>query len=123
MLSVGGMALLCVACILGTVRQVRKPLGPVAPTRGFFTTDDGKTTFIGDLDHPVPFVHDGLPAVEAGVFTCDGGAHTWVAYLRNGDLVKRPGSDKWVSQMGPRGDEILNVKCPDRAGRPEPVWP
>jgi len=95
-----------------------------APTKAFFTTDDGNTLFVDDFAKATPFDHNGLQAVRAVTFTCDGGQHHWVQYLEKyandagspaaearasdllkaraqgmgkGLLVKRPADLRWVA--------------------------
>jgi len=48
----------------------------------FFTTDDGHSTFVAPAAQLPPFDHGGRPAYRACVFTCDGGATTFVGYLQ-----------------------------------------
>jgi hypothetical protein len=45
---------------------------PSADERAFFTVDDGKTWFAGDIHTLPPFDHDGKQAVRAYVYECDG---------------------------------------------------
>ncbi len=44
-----------------------------APDEGYFTVDDGVTTFTGPINKPVPFSHEGKDAVRAVMFRCDDG--------------------------------------------------
>jgi hypothetical protein len=110
----------------------------------FYTTDDGATFFADDLGKVPPFDHDGKPAVEAFVFTCDDGQHHFVQYLRKYSdevkqqleathttvtltpgLIKRPGDAKWISETYPQASTIMTPKCPDGTGPGpiRPVWP
>ena len=45
---------------------------PSADEHAFFTVDDGKTWFVGDIKVLAPFDHQGKQAVRAYVFECDG---------------------------------------------------
>ncbi len=56
--------------------------GPSIPTKSFFTTDDGATYFADDIKLVPPFEKDGKQAVQAFVYTCDGGKTKFVAYLQ-----------------------------------------
>jgi len=44
---------------------------PSADEHAFFTVDDGKTWFVGDIKTLAPFDHDGKQAVRAYVYECD----------------------------------------------------
>ena len=52
-----------------------------APTKAFYTDDDGRTTFVDSVDRYPPFDHGGKTAVRAVVFTSDGGKTQFVGYL------------------------------------------
>jgi hypothetical protein len=49
--------------------------------RGFYSIDDGASTFEDDIMLVAPFQKDGKEAVRAYVYTCDGGKTKFVAYL------------------------------------------
>src|SRR5262249_42292198 len=96
------------------------------PERAFFTTDDGKSWFIGDVTQIPPFAHDGKEAVRAYVVEYNGkrfvnhlerytpeGKQALVklneavkhgpppgalvaAAQQRGREVKRPGDTRWV---------------------------
>jgi len=107
--------------------------------RTFYSTDDGATVFVDDMKTP-PFDHEGAQAVQAYVFTCDGGAHHWVQYLLKysddalsklalhqslegpsyGVLVKKPGDAKWIPDGTPAAKKIEEPKCPDGMGSGDP---
>jgi len=95
-------------------------LWPEPKPQSYYTTDDGKTWFTADRVVP-PFDKGGQEAVQAVMFSCDGGA-PFVGYLRRyppdakarleahmsdpknqfamppgGEEVKRPGDKEWVS--------------------------
>jgi hypothetical protein len=150
-------ALLALAAGLALVAVgiTRFNLGPVRPASitglSFFTTDDGKTFFTADANRLAPFDHDGKQAVEARVFTTDGGKTRFVGYLlRYTDQgkqmieamrgaggrpminpallqnveVKRPGEPKWIRQSDPAANAIVIVTRPgDRSQPAEPVEP
>jgi hypothetical protein len=48
----------------------------------YFSDDDGKSWFADDAAKLPPFDHNGKPAYEAAVYTCDGGKTKYVAFLR-----------------------------------------
>ncbi len=50
--------------------------------KAFFTTDDGRTTFITSADHMAPFDYEGQIAVRAIVFSCDGGKTPFIGYVQ-----------------------------------------
>jgi hypothetical protein len=45
---------------------------PSADEHAFFTVDDGRTWFVGDIKTLAPFEHQGKQAVRAYVYECDG---------------------------------------------------
>ena len=47
----------------------------------FYTTDDGKSFFVADSNHIPPFMNQGKEAVQALVYTADGGKTKFVGYL------------------------------------------
>jgi hypothetical protein len=55
-----------------------------APTKAFYTLDDGQTLFTDVIDRATPFTVDGKEAVRAYVYTCDAGKTQFVAYLEKG---------------------------------------
>lgn len=62
-----------------------------APTKAFYTVDDGQNLFKDDVNRVTPFDHEGKQAVKAYVYTCDGGKTRFVAYLeRMPEGMKQP---------------------------------
>ena len=55
--------------------------GGSAPSKLYYTDDDGATFFPDDIRKFPPFDHGGKPAVRARVFSCDGGKTKFVGYL------------------------------------------
>lgn len=49
--------------------------------KAFYTVDDGKSFFSADSMLIAPFMHEGQPAVQALVYTSDGGKTRFVGYL------------------------------------------
>jgi hypothetical protein len=108
----------------------------------FFTTDDGKTWFEDSVENVAPYTKDGKQAVQAHVYSCNGGKVKFVGYLERmspeakaeidkykamnsmpdtptaqriyegGVQVKRPGEPEWKSKST-FGFEGPPVKCPD----------
>jgi len=135
-----------VAAIL--ILQNRKP-HVSAPNRAYFTTDDGATLFEDARDRVAPFEHDGKQAVQARVFSCNGGKKRFVGFLERmpdrkgtaaqppvmegrdprsfGAVIRPPNapSAKWVPKLSPEGGAITAaVKCPDGGDAvPEEVFP
>jgi hypothetical protein len=112
--------------------------GSVRPPRQlFFTTDNGQTFFTDDATRLAPFTHDGREAVQANMFTCDGGRTRFVAYLqkysevykkavnnhshnvspdvmKKGMLVKRIDDKNWIPLNSPAARKMMQeIKCPD----------
>jgi hypothetical protein len=56
-------------------------LGPLDAGSAFYSVDDGKTYFRADATNIPPFMHDGKEAVQALVYTVDGGKTRYVGYL------------------------------------------
>jgi hypothetical protein len=107
--------------------------------RKFFSVDDGATYFADDGKKVAPFQHEGKEAVEAIVYSCDGGATKQVLYLvkftpgakplmekanagdqaqdvdlllTTGRQVKKPGMKEWVKIDHPNSGLITEPKCP-----------
>lgn len=73
-------AILIIAVAL--IYAVRELSGsPRAGDTGYYTTDDGQTTFADRLGLFPPFDYQGRTAVRAWMFTCDGGKTQFVGYL------------------------------------------
>ena len=126
----------------------RKPLEP----SGYFSADDGQTTFVAPLAQLPPFDYRGRPAYRAFVYTCDGGATNFVGYLQrytpaakerlqraleyrksgqshdpvaaasNDVEVKKPGTRTWLSSADPAATKVMTVTCPN-GGVAEPLMP
>lgn len=113
--------------------------------RAFFTTDDGKTWFIDDVNRLAPFQHDGKEAVRAYVVECNGkkfvnhlerytpeGKQAMLrlrevvkkgpppgalvaAAQQRGREVKRPGDSTWALSNSPAAEAIMTPKPPPGA--------
>jgi hypothetical protein len=58
------------------------PIDPMAGTgQAYYSVDDGKTYFVASSANVAPFDHQGKPAVQAQVYTADGGKTKFVGYL------------------------------------------
>jgi hypothetical protein len=70
--------LICIAWIFYS-----KPDGsdPFEGGSAFFSVDDGKTFFEADASNIPPFMHEGREAVQALVYSNDGGKTQFVGYL------------------------------------------
>lgn len=123
--AVGAVVAIAVALVLA----IR--CWPTPAPRAFYTVDDGQTFFPHAYEVP-PFHYAGKEAVQAMVFTADGGKTKFAGYLMRftpegkarmqerlrhrspqeersplalpaGDVqVKRPGGGEWVSQSTPQ---------------------
>jgi hypothetical protein len=111
-------------------------------TKQYYTVDEGTTLFEDNPPKVVPFQKDGKDAVQAMVFTCDGGKTRFVAYLERlsddtrkkieslkpseggmapeaamilmeGSEVKKPHEGNWVKRNSPEGQKIASVTCPN----------
>ncbi len=107
-------------------------------TRAYYTTDDGQSVFEDDINKTTPFTHDGAPAVQAHMFSCDNGRTKFVGFLEKlpdklpqpatpggrdprifAGLVKPPknANAKWVTRTSPEGIAVIAaVQCPDGGG-------
>ncbi len=102
-------------------------------TRAYYTTDDGKTWFVDDVNKAPPFeTADGKIAVGAVIVSCQGGKNPFPLYLwryseeakkaleqnRTVDLtymreLKKPGDSQWVSMRDMvRASALQSVSCP-----------
>jgi hypothetical protein len=136
-----GVILLALGVI---VWEVMPSHGPRAPTKAFYSVDDGATYFPDDINKIPPIDHEGKAdaAVRCYVYSCSGKGK-FVAYLEKytkkmrdkmlqarsspngpmdgtdtdlGRLVKRPGDSKWTPAESVAGQQITDVKCPDNSG-------
>lgn len=132
-----GVAVLVVLLLAVLWSQLRSP-GVASGAEGslYFTTDDGKTTFVDSADKAPPFTVDGKTAVQAVMFTCPHSPKPFVGYLRRGSAdarqaglqptyeLKRPGEATWVSVRSREGGQIRqSVRCPDGKHEPQEVSP
>jgi len=108
----------------------------------YYSDDDGKTWYADDVSKVPPYDHNGKQAVRAHVYKCKDGK-LFVGYLEelNSDYrtklekaksapggrgalledamiggmeFKKPGpNNKWVRQMTPDAQKVLDVTCPD----------
>ena len=129
------VALIVIAAI---VFWSNRPPPVTAPSRAFFTVDDGTTWFTDSAEKLPPFEHEGKQAYRAHLFTCDGGKTKFVAYMERyseaqkrqqeaardgkprppeqittfgpttGLEVKRPGDKEWVARTDPRAAQLLS---------------
>ena len=104
-------------------------------SKAYYTTDDGATVFEDDIEKITPFPHDGASAVQAHMFSCDGGRTKFVGFLEKlpdkppqtaapsardprivAGLIKSANnpSAKWVNRNSPEGMALIAaIKCPD----------
>jgi hypothetical protein len=93
----------------------------------FFTTDDGKTFFPLAATNRPPFVHEGKPAYQAHVYSCDGGKTAFVGYLSkfspiaDEPLIRTPGATQWSPAGSAGAAVVLDVKCPEVSAGKTPV--
>jgi hypothetical protein len=89
-----------------------------AQNNAFYTTDDGKTWFVADASHIPPFDHDGKVAVEAKIFTCDGGKTLFCGYMEKFDPEVKKLFD--IAEKNPGNKvAILNAKVAAMSRGPE----
>ena len=117
---------------------------PSAPTKAWYTVDDGKSYFADSAERVPPYEYQGKTAVLCHVFTCDKGKTPFVGYLQrytarakklreqmivkkttvgmeelsiNGIEVKPPltGDRGWVNSSDPRAGPIATIICKDKS--------
>jgi hypothetical protein len=138
---VAAVAVLLLLTGVGMAIAIRSGSSPrSAGERVWFSDDDGKTWFPGDVRALPPFDHNGKPAVRAVVFRCDTHKKTFVAYLQrftpegqrmlrearsgngpsslnalqtHGVEVKSPGAATLVNANSPEGIKLRNPGCPE----------
>jgi hypothetical protein len=127
--------------VASSLLEARSNRIPANLTKSYYSTDDGKTFFVDDLDKAYPFDHDGQQAYRAFVYKGASGA-PFVAYLerytanglaRKQDLiahpvddggfaaaellrseieVEKPGTNKWVSALSPKAGPVVRPDDP-----------
>jgi hypothetical protein len=131
-----GAALIILALAIILRSQLMSRPRILLSSKSYFSTDDGKTTFVDSVTRPTPFrLPDGREAVLAHVFTQNGNDR-FVAYLQRDDggntvnvqkpvdstfepaslasrIVKRPGDKTWVMMTSIDGMKIMNVRGSD----------
>jgi hypothetical protein len=120
---------------------------PTASVKAFYTTDEGQTIFIADMNQAIPpFEHNGKPACRVWMYTCDGGKTRFPGYLERftpeakkrmeaarqgkatgaspmpGDVeVKKPGAGHaWVSRANTAEAAKVTAVTDPRGGNEEP---
>ena len=96
--------------------------GKTAVRAQVFTSDGGKTKFVGYLERYSPAAKAQLEKSRDALKRGDKNAGP--AGPAAGDVeIKKPGAaNKWVTRRGPAAADVLNVKGPG-GGTPEPVAP
>lgn len=80
------------------------PADPLAGSgKAFYSVDDGTTYFVAGSEQIPPFLHEGREAVQALVYTDDGGKTTFVGYLM---------------RFTPRGVELMRAMRQPAGDRP-----
>lgn len=129
----GRMVLVGVVALMGlcawvTWSQAHPDIGRKPPTVGYFTLDDGKSWFVGNLNTLTTLDGQGSPSVRAHVYQCADGTPA-VGYLERytqqwWDLHEKyrdepqppPGTrPKWVDEFAALGAGSLEVKRPGDA--------
>ena len=138
-----GVAVAVTALLAGFfVHRMLVPDGkPGMPRSAYYTTDEGKTTFVDDFEKAYPFEHDGKTAYRAGMVRY-GKEKPFVAFLqryndagkkkvvdllasRPPDLeqqlqalyetsveVKKPGDTQWHRVTSGKGAAIVGTQSP-----------
>jgi hypothetical protein len=114
---------------------------PANLTKAYYSTDDGKTFFVDDLNKPYPFEHDGKLAYRAYVYeeaddvpkvaylerytarglarkeelttqpVNDGGAEAAKLLLSETE-AKKPGMDQWIPASSPMHRAVVQPEYP-----------
>ncbi|MDB5324303.1 MAG: hypothetical protein JWN40_5934 [Phycisphaerales bacterium] len=134
-----GIVVIALVAIL--LQSRAKPLRPA--TKAYYTTDDGQTVFADDLGKATPFLRDGVPAVQAHMFSCNDGRSKFVGFLEKlpdklpapatpggrdprvfAALVKPPKNTNanWVAKNSSEGFAVIAaVQCPEGGGNALPA--
>ena len=145
--TLGAVAIVVLAVVV-VVWQLGSRGSP-EPKGLYFSSDDGSSYFVQDLNSVPPITKGGKEAVQAMVFKC-GWGKPFVAYLQRytpeakkryeesianntglspaaiipGRQVKRPGDKEWISSSDPQYTPIINVQCPSgKIDDLKTVWP
>jgi hypothetical protein len=78
--ATGGTAAITLVALFAIIMELRGNPPPAAPTLAYYTTDDGASFYVDDINLVPPFTHDGKQAVLAHVIKGAGGKK-FVAYL------------------------------------------
>jgi hypothetical protein len=139
----GALVAAAVALVVVQVMAARRGIATRLPD-AFYTTDDGATYFVANMENVPPYEHQGKQAVRAHVFEYKG--KSFVGYLERYTVegrkammekrsnpatqlyhreVKKPGEAKWVNVSDTAAAaKIVDVRAPDGSdGEPEPLGP
>ena len=118
-IAIGVVTLVAVIAI---VAQLRGPAVPKAPTKAFFTADDGATYFVDSITRVAPFDYNGKQAVRALVIIGANGK-TFVATLFrfsakmkekvDADVARDPSDPGTLLELRSGEDEIKKAMSPN----------
>jgi hypothetical protein len=139
---IGAIVVFAIGVVVMQVRASRHMIATQLPD-SYFSADDGQTFFTASGDNVPPFDYKGQQAMHAAVFKCNGklfvgylerftpeahkmmvdGKNTQTAMM-NGRELKRPGDKNWVKCTDLKAvNKLIDVRCPDGTGTPEPIEP
>ena len=111
-----GVGVLVVAIVIIVIYVKSGGSGTPQPafdtTKGYFTDDDGKTTFVADLSKLPPFDHNGKKAYRAKVFI-DGHGTRFVAWLESYDDNAKKAIQKVIDDTHELPDRAMNEAAPN----------
>src|SRR5690242_16024129 len=102
-LGLGIAAVVLLAAGVLVYRQLAATSEPAAPTRAFYTEDNGKTSFVDDINKLSPFDHNGKPAYRAAVFQCAQG-HRFVGLIYRHNDAGRKEMQSYIAENRARKD-------------------
>ena len=134
-IGVGVLVVAIVIIVLYAKSGSSQPQPAFDTTKGYFTDDDGKTTFVADLSKLPPFDHNGKKAYRAKVFI-DGHGTRFIGWLESYDDNAKKAIQKVIDSTGELPQRAMDeaasndrplVKKPGQANwvsavRNEPEW-
>jgi hypothetical protein len=103
-----GILVIAIAFMVLYFHSSHQPAQPgYDTTKGYFSDDDGKTTFVDSLSKIPPFDHNGKKAYRARVFV-DSHGKRFVGWLEQYDDAAKKRLEKVISDTGDLPDRVLS---------------
>ncbi|HEY8665465.1 MAG TPA: hypothetical protein VIL86_02310 [Tepidisphaeraceae bacterium] len=103
-ITTGATAGIIIIALIFIIWSVKGPSVPNAPTKAYYTIDDGASYFADDIQKIAPFDHDGKQAVRCYVWKCKGGK-PFISHLEKYTDEAKKQIEEAMKQMpqGPNG--------------------